>query len=379
MPHLLDATMFWTANGGGVRRYLEAKHAFASSAHWRHSVATPMVDGISSVRIPALPLPASGGYRLPWRRAAAARMLAEQAPDLIEAGDAYRLAWSVLDAGQSLGIPALAFCHSNLPLLAATLAGARIGAGAARAARRYAGRLYRQFDLVLAPSATMCAHLRDWGVKRVQHQPLGVDSAVFHPRRRDPAWRRRVGLPDDARVLVYAGRFAPEKNLPVLTAAVRLLGPPYWLVAVGAGPTPPQGDRVMVLAPERRPEALATLVASADAFVHAGDQETFGLSVLEALACGTPVVARAAEGLAELVDGRVGIAVGRTRSEDFAEAIAALFGSVDRARFAQAARARGEAHDWQQTLPRLWRQYDRLLKRYAAVEALPSPEPAAAR
>jgi alpha-1,6-mannosyltransferase len=36
---------------------------------------------------------------------------------------------------------------------------------------------------------------------------------------------------------------------------------------------------------------LATMLASADAFVHAGDQETFGLSVLEALACGTPVVA----------------------------------------------------------------------------------------
>ena len=381
MPHLLDATMFWTASGGGVRRYLEAKHRFAASTRWRHTVATPMLDGISSVRIPAALLPASGGYRLPWRRAAAARVLAEQAPDLIEAGDAYRLAWSVLDVGQALGIPALAFCHSNLPLLASSLLGERIGPRAERAARRYACRLYRQFDLVLAPSATMCDHLVDWGVKRVLHQPLGVDSAVFHPCRRDPEWRRRIGLPADARVLIYAGRFAPEKNLPVLTAAVRLLGPPYWLVAVGAGPTPPQGDRVMVLAPERRPEALATLVASADAFVHAGDQETFGLSALEALACGTPVVARAAEGLAELVDERVGIAVGRTRPEDFAEAIAAVFDAADRERFAKAARARGEAHDWQQTLPRLWRQYDRLLNRYAAAERLPpsSTRPAEAR
>ena len=381
MPHLLDATMFWTTSGGGVRRYLEAKHAFAPGVRWQHTVATPVLDGIASVRIPATLLPASGGYRLPWRRAAAARVLAEQAPDLIEAGDAYRLAWSVLDAGQSLGVPALAFCHSNLPLLAASLAGERFGARADRAARRYARRLYQHFDLVLAPSAATCEHLLDWGVKRVRCQPLGVDSAVFHPRRRDPDWRRRIGLPPDARVLVYAGRFAPEKNLPVLTAAVRHLGPPYWLVAVGAGPMPPHGDRVTVLAPERRPEALATLIASADAFVHAGDQETFGLSVLEALACGTPVVGRAAEGLAELVDERVGIAVARTQAEDFAQAIAALFeAATDRDRLAKAARARGEAHDWQQTLPGLWRQYERLLNRYAAAEPLPSsPQPAGAQ
>ena len=45
------------------------------------------------------------------------------------------------------------------------------------------------------------------------------------------------------------------------------------------------------------------MLASADAFVHAGDQETFGLSVLEAMACGTPAVVRDAEGLAELADG----------------------------------------------------------------------------
>jgi len=132
MPHLLDTTMFWTTAGGGVRRYLEAKNAFATGARWQHSVATPMLDGIGTVRVPSVPLPASGGYRLPWRRGAAARVLRSQAPDLIEAGDPYRLAWSALDAAQSLGIPALAFCHSNLERLAASIGGDRTGTAAAR-------------------------------------------------------------------------------------------------------------------------------------------------------------------------------------------------------------------------------------------------------
>ena len=376
MPHLLDATMFWTASGGGVRRFLEAKHAFATSVHWQHSVATPVLGGIGTVRVPSAPLPASGGYRMPWRRGAAARVLRKQAPDLIEAGDPYRLAWSALDAAQALGIPTLAFCHSNLERLAASTAGERIGTAAARLARRYAHHLYQEFDLVLAPSAAMCGHLRDWGVPRVQCQPLGVDSAVFHPQRRDPAWRTALGLPDGTRVLLYAGRFAPEKNLHVLSAALRRLGPPYWLIAVGAGPTPPRGERVTVLAPKRDPADLATLLASADAFVHAGDQETFGLSALEALACGTPVVARAAEGMAELIDEQVGIGVPRTHADDFADSIAALF-TADRERLARAARARAEAQDWRRVLPALWRRYERLLNGHAAAANAPLPAPLA--
>ena len=61
--------------------------------------------------------------------------------------------------------------------------------------------------------------------------------------------------------------------------------------------------RVVVLPFVTSTRQFATVLASADVFVHAGDQETFGLSVLEAMACGTPAVLRDAEGLAELADG----------------------------------------------------------------------------
>ena len=361
-PHLLDATMFWNPSGG-VRRYVLAKRTFIRThhPHWRHTIANPTPDHVDQLRVPGWPLPGSdGSYRLPWQRAATARLLAAARPDLIEAADPYRLGWAALDAAQRLGVPAVAFCHSNLDQLARSALGGRAGAFAAHAARRYAVHLYRHFDQVFAPSEAMAAHLRDWGVPRVQRQPLGVDCTVFHSQRANPAWRAALGVPVDARLLVFAGRFAPEKNLSVLVDAVRRLGSRYWLIAIGAGPNPPAGERV--IRHPLQPDAiqLATALASSDVFVHAGAQETFGLSALEALACGTPVVARAAEGLAELVDARVGRGVTSGRTDGFVEAIADVC-KQPRTPLSAAARARAEDYAWDRVLPPLWQHYDRLM------------------
>jgi alpha-1,6-mannosyltransferase len=375
--HVVDTTMFWSPTGGGVRRYLQTKHAWlAQQPGWRHTLAVPLVAGepVGPATLPSLPLPASGGYRLPLRRAAMARVLDGLAPDLIEAGDPYRVAWAARDAARRRGCAAVAYCHSNLASMARLAAGPRFGATAARWAERYARRVYDGFDLVLAPSRSMAAHLADWGVARVACQPLGVDTRAFHPTRADPAWRLRHGWPASTRLLVYAGRFAAEKHLDVLAAAVERLGSPYALAVIGAGPVPPPRSARVVVLPFLDTAELATALASADAFVHAGDQETFGLSVLEALACGTPAVVRAAEGLGELVDGAgfhrsgdgpVGVAVHSGTAAAFAEAITALF-EHDAEAVAAAARQRAEASDWQRVLPELTGHYLRLLGRESA-------------
>jgi alpha-1,6-mannosyltransferase len=256
--------------------------------------------------------------------------------------------------------------------MARLAAGRALGGVAARAARRYAQHLYRRFDLVLAPSASLRRHLGEWGIERVALQPLGVDTAAFHPDRADAGWRAGLGLAGDARVLVYAGRFAPEKHLDVLADAVTRLGPPHVLLAIGAGPAPPPAsERVRVLPFIAGVPALARILAGADAFVHAGDQETFGLSALEAMACGTPVVLRRAEGLAELVTDGAGFGVERGDGAAFAEAIAALLAG-DRAAQRRAARARAEPHDWESVLPALLGHYRRLLDG----EATAAPAPA---
>ncbi len=383
--HVVDATMFWSSTGGGVRRYLLAKQAwFASRAGWRHSIAVPGVaDASGFLSLPSVPLPMSGGYRLPLRRGGGARVLAASRPNLIEAGDPYRVAWSVRDAASALGIPAVAYCHSNLEAMARlTFGGASGGVTgdiAGRSARRYLRHVYSGFDLVLAPSRSMLGRLVEAGVEHALCQPLGVDTGVFHPSRASPAWRRDLGIDADARVLIYAGRFAPEKHLDVLADAVARLGSPYVLVVVGAGPRPPAtGDRVRVLPFMASAEALATALASADAFVHAGDQETFGLSALEALACGTPIVVPAAGGLGELIDAGSGHSVAERSGSAFAAAIEATF-EIDRAHWRGSARQRAEAYDWDRVFASLTGHYLRLLARGQPSRTRPAPLPQLSR
>ena len=134
-----------------------------------------------------------------------------------------------------------------------------------------------------------------------------------------------MGLKSDARLLVFAGRPAREKNIDVLIRAVQKLGAPYHLVLVGAGMGLPREDRVISLPYESDPKAVARIVASCDAFVHANDREPFGLIVLEAMACGLAVVGVNAGGVAETVDREVGELAEAAEPNAFAAAIEALF------------------------------------------------------
>jgi hypothetical protein len=57
--HVVDATMFWSATSGGVRRYLLAKHAWLTRhTGWRHTIAAPVADLPGIAPLPSLALPA---------------------------------------------------------------------------------------------------------------------------------------------------------------------------------------------------------------------------------------------------------------------------------------------------------------------------------
>jgi alpha-1,6-mannosyltransferase len=121
------------------------------------------------------------------------------------------------------------------------------------------------------------------------------------------------------------------------------------------------------------PDALATALASADLFVHAGDQETYGLAVLEALACGTPVVACGSAGLRDLVDNHTVIGVHRLTAERYAEAVTALRPAA--AAMRDSARVRALQFDHRITFAGQFARYRTL--RAATAFGEPEPEGAA--
>jgi alpha-1,6-mannosyltransferase len=339
--HLLDVTMLYAPTSGGVVRYLRAKRAWLRRhTSIRHSLlaagAADAQGAFGERYLRALALRPEG-HRLPlathrWKRA-----IRGCRPDLVEAGDAGPEAWAALSATRSLEIPLVAFCHSDIVRMAER----RLGPVAGTATRVYARAFYRRCDLVLAPSAYMRNRLLQWGVERVVVRPLGVDIDTFAPDRRARALRRELGLPASPRLLAYAGRFSREKNLPVLLAAFAALGAPYHLVLAGPRPDVALPANVTLLPFLHSSLELARILASVDGLVHAGDQETFGLVLLEAMACGRGIVAVDAGAMPEIVTPDTGVLVPAGDARAMAAGIRRFY-ARDPEAFGRNARVRAE-------------------------------------
>ncbi|MBB4083442.1 glycosyltransferase [Brevundimonas lenta] len=327
-PRLVDTTMLYAPRSGGVKRYLLSKKAWleANRPGIAHSLVVPGQhhkagpDGI--VQLHATKLPFGDGYRWPTSVRRWGAWVASLNPSIIEAGDPYTPGQGALEAGQRAGCPVVGFCHSD----PAGLAALHFGEWAKKPVEKRWARLFGQFDRVVSPSRYIARRLEEAGIKDIVIQPLGVEIDTFRPDRRDRDWLlKKLGLPSSARVLCFAGRPAREKNIDVLIEAVQKLGDPYHLVLVGAGQGLPAEERVISLPYEANPKVVARIIASCDAFVHANDKEPFGLIVLEAMACGRPVVGVNAGGVKETVDNSVGQLAASADPDAYAEAIEALF------------------------------------------------------
>lgn len=365
--HLVDTTMMYAPRSGGVKRYLTAKRAWLLSHRpdIAHTLVVPGAvtrsDGPGLYTVSAAKLPFGDGYRMPASPNKWAAVLELIDPDIIEAGDVLVPGHAALIAGQSLGAPVVAVCHTDTP----TLAALHLGEWAEQPTFNLWAQAYRRFDHVVAPSRHSASRLAEAGVKQVSVHPLGVDLELFHPSRGDrAALLKRLDFPSDARLLVFAGRPAKEKNIDSMVAAVEKLGDPYRLVLIGAGKDAKYASRVACIDFEGEPEKLAGVIASCDAFLHANEGEIFGLVVIEAMAAGLPVIGPNKGGVGELLDETVGQLSNGVDPASLAEAVEALF-ARDLDALKLAARRRAETrHSWDHTFEGLTRLYTQLLGRH---------------
>lgn len=147
----------------------------------------------------------------------------------------------------------------------------------------------------------------------------GVDTDIFAPARETKGeTRARLNLPTEGTLIFFSSRVAPEKDAETLLAAFRKLveeGRDLWLLHRSGGHRAFVADaesfgvaaRVIATDAVHPHQGLADDYRAADLCVQASREEGLGFSPLEALACGTPVVAASVGGLREtIIDGETG-------------------------------------------------------------------------
>lgn len=323
-----DLTQSWSDVGGGVRTYLlhKRRHILEATPH-RHLLIIPgKEDSIveegraTTVTIGSPRVPASPHYRLLLRNRAVRAALTRFRPDLIECQDAYNLPWAAIAHRKRFPETALVAAYmTDFPTVYVERPLSRfLGSPAAsmlgRICYRYAALLYRRFDTVFALSENGgAAKLRSYGVERVDIAPLGVELGDFGPSRRDPRLRQRLGLAEGQPLLIYVGRLDIEKKPDLVVDAFRQLPEALGakLVLLGEGPLREQigqlnDARILMPGYVKNRGELARWLASADVYVSAMANETFGISIVEAQASGLPVVGVAAGAMIDRVGDRTG-------------------------------------------------------------------------
>lgn len=342
-----------TARSGGIRTAVDRLgRGYAAAGHERHVILPGTrrdcraIPGGVAWTLPGRRVPASGGYRVLVGRRSVRQLLNRLAPDVVEVSDRWTLTW-VGPWARARDVRSVALVHEHL---AQTMA-AWPGVGddlAARLAERADRRLVERFDAVVCASRHSAGPFGGAAIV----VPLGVDLSTFRPRPAARDHRHAIRL-------VVVGRLSAEKRPDLALATIATLrdqGVDAHLTLIGDGQlrasleTDAADLPVDLVGHVVNRDRLAELVAAADVALAPCPIETFGLAALEALACGTPVVATGG-GTRDLLEGRPP-AAGRVvapAADQLATAVADL-GRLPREVTRQAARRVAEQYPWSKTV-----------------------------
>lgn len=285
------------------------------------------------VGVPNVPMPVKGRgeYRVPTHLGAAVRRdLAAFNPDIVHLSSPDPAAHGALRWARARRLPVLASVHTRFETYPRYYNMAFLEPLIVKGLKRF----YNRCDALVAPSQSMIDELTAMGMHtRIGLWSRGVDRTIFSSARRDPEWRRSLGLADDDVAIVFLGRLVMEKGLDVFAETVQDLcsaGAPHKVLVIGDGPARGWFEANLpggIFAGFKTGEALGQALASGDVFFNPSVTETFGNVTLEAMASGLPVVAAGATGSASLVaDGVTGrlVAPSGDRHTDAAAFAAAL-------------------------------------------------------
>lgn len=345
---IVQIANYVTPTSGGQRQALLELAARYTHAGHECTLVVPgaraesRAEGPVSVeQLVGVPVPASGGYRTILRRAPLRRLLVRLRPDVVELSDKTTLAWLPRWL-EARGVPTVLLAHDRHDaMLSGTLPD---WLPWRPVVRTWAHRASNNSAAVVCASAFCAEQFRVASVRRI---PLGVDLDTFRPMVDPPA-------AEGTQRLVFVGRLSPEKRPLLAIAALRLLrrdGVDARLLIVGDGPLRREvadavrGLPVDVLGHVAERSRLAALLAGSRVMVAPCATETFGLAVLEAMACGTPVVVPGRGAAQELLGPGTGQVVAGDGARALADAVLRVLDG-DRAYQSQRCRARAEHFSW---------------------------------
>ena len=222
-------------------------------------------------------------------------------------------------------------------------------------------------------------------MRKITIIPPGVDTSHFYPIPADEA-RQFIGLAPDARMILFVGRIEPLKGVATLIQAVaclrlKNLKEPVHLAVIGGDPEAGSAEisqemvrlqnmcdeltigKMVVFLGKRGQDTLPYYYSAAEVVVMPSHYESFGMVALEAMACGTPVIASQVGGLAFLVqDGVTGYTVPAEDYDALCERLTSILGDESlRQQMGRNAAEYAQNYEWEKITKQIVEVYQELV------------------
>ena len=187
--------------------------------------------------------------------------------------------------------------------------------------------------------------------------PNGVDLEVFKPTESD--FRKKYGLENKKIILGVASAWGKNKGTDEFAALAQTLGDDFKVVMVGVNENLAKTlpNEILVFPRTKTVKELAEIYTAADVFLNPSRQETMGLTTVEAMACGTPVVTSNCTAVPEVVDENSGIVCENLEIETIKSAILEVL-----SKNYPNTRKRAEQYEKQKQYLKYLNQYEKLFK-----------------
>jgi len=321
---VVDCSNFWSPSGGGVRRYHIEKIDYYTQRgdvnyiFIMHDEKTYTEKINDTTTIEHLKVPKVFGnweYRYLTRQGPIKDLLIKLNPDIIEIASPYFLPRIIhkIVTKHNLKSKVFGFWHADFPVTYVKTFLSKwpsfIASAGENKAWAFARKHYNRMEGVLASSNVIIDRMKKNGIEDIHYVPLGVETKLFAPSKADPALKKEIQDGEkDRLVMFFPHRFSNEKGIETLLKAYDIvrekLDHEPALIIAGTGPLQPlveeyskKYQHIKFIGFIKEKETMAKYFATADLGFALSSWETFGLSLLESLSSGLPLIA-ASEGAA---------------------------------------------------------------------------------